>query len=266
MPNARTPKAKQRRRSVDPTAGLPPLHLNAAGIDVGSAEHSGAVPPDRSPEPVRRFASCTADLHALADWLHACRLETVVMESTGVSWIPLFQILEARGFEVYLVNARHAKHVPGRKSDIADCQWLQKLHTFGLLNRSFRPTDDICVFRSYLRQRDTRISAAGTCIQHRQKALTEMNVQLANVISDISGVTGLAILRALLAGERDPAQLAALKDYRIKASSATIAKSLEGNWREELLFNLRQCLELYAWYQQKIAECDTRIEAHLDTF
>ena len=145
MSNARTAKATQRRRPMDPTAGLPPLNLTAAGIDVGSAEHSGAVPPDRAPEPVRRFASCTADLHALADWLQACRIETVVMERTGVYWIPWFEILEARGMEVHLVNARHAKHVPGRNTDIADCQWLQKLHTFGLLNRSFRPTDDICV-------------------------------------------------------------------------------------------------------------------------
>lgn len=266
MSKARTAKAKQRRRSIDPTAGLPPLNLHAAGIDVGSAEHYVAVPPDRSPEPVRRFASFTADLHALADWLQACHIETVVMESTGVYWIPLFQILEARGFEVHLVNARHAKNLPGRKTDIADCQWLQKLHTFGLLNRSFRPSDDICVLRSYLRQRDTLISAAATCIQHRQKALTAMNVQLANVISDISGVTGLAIIRALLAGERDPTTLAALKDDRLKASTYTIAKSLEGHWRDELLFNLRQSLDLYECYQQKLAECDIRIEAHLYTF
>jgi transposase len=265
MPKARKKSAK-RQQPPDPTAGLPPLNLNAAGIDVGSAEHYVAVPPDRSPEPVRRFASFTADLHALADWLHACRIETVVMESTGVYWIPLFQILEARGVEVHLVHARHAKNLPGRKTDIADCQWLQKLHTVGLLNRAFRPTDDICVLRSYLRQRETRISAAATCIQHMQKALTEMNVQLANVISDISGVTGLAMIRALLAGERDPTKLAALKDYRIKASTHTIAKSLEGNWRDELLFNLRQSLELYECYQQKIAECDIRIEAHLHTF
>ena len=166
------------------------------------------MPPDRSSEPVRRVASLTADLHALAAWLQACRIETVVMASTGVYWIALFQILEARGFEVHLVNARHAKHLPGRKTDIADCQWLQKLHTFGLLNRSFRPTDDIGGLRSYLRQRDTLISAAATCIQHRQKARTEMNVHLANVISDISGVTGMAILRALLDGERDPVKLA----------------------------------------------------------
>lgn len=225
-----------------------------------------AVPPDRWPEPVRRFASFTADLHALADWLQACHLETVVMERTGVYGIPLFQILEARGFEVHLVNARHAKNLPGRKTDLADCQWRQKLHTFGLLNRSFRPTDAICVLRSYLRQRDTRISTAATCIQHRQKARTAMNVQLAHVISDISGVTGMAIRRALLAGERDPAQLAALQDDRLKASTHTIAKSLEGNWREEWRFNLRQSLELYAVYPQKSAECDACIEAHLHTF
>jgi transposase len=173
------------------------LNLNAAGIDVGSAEHSVAVPPDRSPEPVRRCASFTADRHAWADWLQACRIETVVRKRTGVYWSPLFPLLEARGFEVHLVNARQAQNLPGRKTAIADGQWRQKLHTFGLLNRSFRPTDDLCVRRSSLRPRDPLISAAATCIQHRHKALTEMHVQLANVISDISGVTGMAISRAL---------------------------------------------------------------------
>lgn len=182
------------------------------------------------------------------------------MESTGVYWIPLFLTLAARGIAGHLVNARHAKNLPGRKPDIADCQWLQKLHTFGLRTGSFRPTDAICVFRSSLRQRETLRSAAATCIQHMHKALTEMNVQLANVISDISEVTGLAILHALLAGERDPGKLAALNGYRIKASPHTLAKNLEGNWRDEVLFNRRQSLELYAVYQQNIAACDARID------
>ena len=275
-PHARTierttrPKARQKsakhQQPTDPTAGLPPLNLNAAGIDVGSAEHYVAVPPDRSPEPVRRFASLTADLHALADWLQACRIETVVMESTGVYWIPLFQILEARGVEVHLVNARHAKNLPGRKTDIADCQWLQKLHTLGSsIAPSAPPLTSVCYGPTCASARTLSAplrpaSSTGT------KALTEMNVQLANVISDISGVTGLAMIRALLAGDRDPTHLAAFKDYRIKASTHTIAKSLEGNWRDEWLFNLRQSLELYECYQQKIAECDIRIEAHLHTF
>jgi transposase len=264
-PNTRKKHAKP-QRPPDPTAGLPPLNLNAAGIDVGSAEPDVAVPPDRSPEPVRRLASCTADLQAWADWLQACHIDTVVMERTGVYWSPLFQILEARGLAVHLVNARHAKNLPGRNTDIADGQWLQKLHTCGLLNSAFRPTDDICVRRSYLRQRDTLISAAATGIQHRQKALTELNIQLAQVISDSSGVTGLAILRALLAGARDPAKLAALKDDRINARTHPLANSLEGHWRAEWLLNRRQSLELYECDQQNIAACDTPIEAHLLTF
>lgn len=266
MPKERRAHSKKERKVTDPTTGLPPLNLNAAGIDVGNAEHYVAVPADRCAEPIRCFSSFTADLYALADWLEECRIDTVAMESTGVYWIPLFQILEERGFEVYLVNARHVKNVPGRKTDMIDCQWLQKLHTFGLLNSSFRPADQICILRSYLRQRGNLIAAAGTCTQHMQKALTEMNVQLANVISDISGVTGLAIVRAILAGERDPMKLAALKDHRIKATKETIAKSLEGNWRDDLLFTLRQSLELYDAYHGKITECDQRIEAHLSTF
>jgi len=188
------------------------------------------------------------------------------MESTGVYWIPLYQILESRGFQVYLVNARNVKNVPGRKSDVLDCQWIQKLHTFGLLNSSFRPADAICVLRCYLRQRDNLISAASTCIQHMQKALTEMNIQLANVISDISGQTGLAIIRAIVRGERDPNKLAQMRNYRIHASQETIAKSLQGNWRQELVFNLRQSLELYDTYQSKITECDRQIQSHLRMF
>ncbi|MEJ2110734.1 MAG: IS110 family transposase [Acidobacteriota bacterium] len=242
------------------------MNLNAAGIDIGSREHYVAVPPDRDPEPVRSFKTFTGDLYCLADWLKSCRIDTVAMESTGVYWIPLYQILEKRGFNVYLVNAQKIKNVPGRKTDVLDCQWIQRLHTFGLLNSSFRPADEICVLRSYLRQRDNLISSAGTCIQHMQKTLTEMNVMLANVISDISGQTGLAIIRAIVAGERDPNKLAKMKDYRIKASVEIIAKSLRGNWRHELIFNLSQALELYDIYQRKIAECDLKIREHLGTF
>jgi len=262
MPKPRKTKPKSK---PDPFAGLPPLNLNAAGIDIGSSKHYVAVPADRDPEPVRSFESFTCDLYRLADWLQACRIETVAMESTGVYWIPLYQILETRGFKVHLVNARQVKNVPGRKTDVLDCQWIQKLHTFGLLNASFRPADEICVLRSYLRQRDNLISSASTCIQHMQKALTQMNIQLAKVISDISGQTGLAIIRAIVHGERDSLKLAQMKDYRIHASVETIAKSLHGNWRQELLFNLGQALALYDIYQSKIAECDHQIQTHLGT-
>lgn len=259
-------KKSRKKFKKDPFGSLPPLNLNAAGIDIGNSAHYVAVPADRDSEPVRKFACFTADLYRVADWLEQCGIETIAMESTGVYWIPLFQILEARGFDVKLVNARQVKNLPGRKTDMLDCQWLQKLHTFGLLNNSFRPTDQICILRSYWRQRDNLITATSTCVQHMQKALTEMNIQLANVISDISGWTGLAIIRAILGGERDPQKLAKLRHERIRASKEEIAKSLEGNWREELLFNLRQALELYDFYQEKIKDCDLRIQQHLKTF
>lgn len=241
------------------------MNRNAAGIDVGSAEHSGAVPPDRSPEPVRRFASCTADLQAVADGRQACRLETVVRDSTGGYGIPLVQLLDARGVEGHLVKARHAKHLPGRKTDIADGQWLQTLHPCGRLNRSFRPTDDLWVLRSSLRPRDPLLSAAATGIQPRQQALTAMNVQLANVLRATSGVTGMAMIRALLDGERDPVKLAAVQDYRLNASTAMMAQSLAGNGRDEWRFHRRQAQERYEGDQQKMAECDLPMEAHLPT-
>jgi len=211
-------KSRSKRSKADAFSGLPALNLNAAGIDVGNAEHWVAVPSDRDAKPVRKFESFTADLYRMADWLQTCGIDTVVMESTGVYWVALYQILDARGIDVKVVNARHVKCLPGRKSDLLDCQWLQKLHTFGLLNNSFRPADAICILRTYLRQRERMVSDASTCIQHMQKALTEMNVQLANVISDISGTTGLAIIRSILAGERNPQNLAKLRDPRIKAT------------------------------------------------
>ncbi len=260
------PKKSRSKSKRDPFAGLPPLNLNAAGIDVASAEHFVAVPPDRDSKPVRRFDCFTADLHRLADWLKSCDIDTVVMESTGSYWIPLYQVLEARGFTVKLVNAHHVKNVPGRKSDIQDCQWLQKLETFGLLRNSYRPSSEIRVLRTYWRQRDNLVKTASSCIQHMQKALTEMNIQLANVISDISGVTGLAIIRAILDGERDPDKLAQLKHPRIRSTRDRIAKSLYGDWRQELLFVLRQSLKLYETYQREIAECDRAIQAHMQTF
>jgi transposase len=244
---------------------LPMLNRNAAGIDVGNAEHHVAVPAGRDEEPVRKFGSFTADLHRMAGWLKACGIETVVMQATGVYWFALFQILEGYGFQVNVVNARHTKTLPGRKTDVLECQWLQKLHTFGLLNNSFRPAEEIQVLRTYLRQRENLVAAASKCIQHMQKALTQMNVQLANVISDISGKTGLAILRAIVAGEHDPNKLSSLKNKHIRASREMIARSLEGNWRVELLFVLEQSLELYDLYLGKINECDQRVATHLNT-
>jgi len=266
MPNQRGEEQQRKnRRRRNWEEGFPELNRNAAGIDVGNAEHYVAVPAGRDAEPVRSFGSFTADLHRMAQWLKACGIETVVMQATGVYWVALYQILEDHGFQVNVVNARHTKTLPGRKTDVLECQWLQKLHTFGLLNSSFRPTEEIRTLRTYLRQRETLVAAASTCVQHMQKTLTQMNVQLANVISDISGATGMAILRAIVAGERDPDKLASRKDSRIHATKEQIAQSLEGDWREELLFVLQQSLELYDTYLGKIAECDRRTEAHLKT-
>ena len=242
----------RRLQSEDP--GLDVVHPHAAGIDVGNATHYVAVRPDRDPEPVRRFECFTVELHRLADWLQSCGVKTVAMQSTGVYWIPLYEILEERGLEVYLVNARHTKNLPGRKSDVQESQWLLKLHTYGLLNNSFQPVSEIRVLRTYWRQRGEHVREAATCIQRMQKALTQMNVQLANVISDISGLTGQAIIRAIVAGERNPLKLAALSDPRVHASREEIAKSLEGNWRPELLFVLQQEVDMYDIYQRRIAE------------
>lgn len=251
-------------RSEDP--GLEVVHPRAAGIDVGNGAHYVAVRPEQDREPVRRFECFTADLHRLADWLQACGVDTVAMQSTGVYWIPLYEILEARGFDVFLVNARHTKNLPGRKSDVQESQWLLKLHTYGLLHNSFQPTREIRQVRTYWRQRAEHVRAASTCIQRMQKVLTQMNVQLANVISDLSGLTGQAIVRSILAGERDPKKLAELSHHRIQASREEIAKSLEGNWRPELLFLLKQEVAMYDIYQQRIGECDRELEARLKRF
>src|SRR5215471_9384340 len=251
----------RRLQSEDP--GLEVVHPHAAGIDVGNSAHYVAVRPDQDSEPVRRFECFTADLHRMADWLQSCDVKTVAMQSTGVYWIPLYEILEERGFKVHLVNARHTKNLPGRKSDVQECQWLLKLHTYGLLNNSFQPVSEIRVLRTYWRQRGEHVRGAATCIQRMQKALTQMNVQLANVISDISGLTGQAIVRAILAGERDRRKLATLSDPRVHASQEEIAKSLEGNWRPELLFVLQQEVDMYDTYQKRIAECDQRLQKQL---
>jgi transposase len=254
----------RRLQSEDP--GLEVVHPHAAGIDVGNGSHYAAVRPERDPEPVRRFECFTADLHRLADWLQNCGVRTVAMQSTGVYWIPLYEILDERGFEVYLVNARHTKNLPGRKSDVQESQWLLKLHTYGLLNNSFQPSAEIRVLRTYWRQRAEHVHGAARCIQRMQKALTQMNVQLANVISDVSGLTGQTIVRSIVAGEHDPRKLAELSDPRIHASREEIAKSLEGNWRPELLFVLQQEVEMYDTYQRRIAECDQQLQKHLASF
>lgn len=203
----RKQKKELARQLQSPSPGLEVVHPRAAGIDIGNGTHYVAVRPDQDPEPVRRFECFTADLHRLADWLKACGVETIAMQSTGVYWIPLYEILEERGFTVYLVNARHTKNLPGRKSDVQESQWLLKLHTYGLLNNSFQPTAEIRVARTYWRQRGEHVRGASTCVQRMQKVLTQMNVQLANVISDLSGLTGQTIVRAILAGERDPKKL-----------------------------------------------------------
>jgi hypothetical protein len=251
----------RRLRSEDP--GLDVVHPHAAGIDVGNSAHYVAVRPDRDPDSVRRFDCFTADLHRLAAWLQQCGVTTVAMQSTGVYWIPLYEILDARGFEVYLVNARHTKNLPGRKSDVQESQWLLKLHTYGLLRNSFHPSAAIRVVRTYWRQRGDHVHAISTCIQRMQKVLTQMNIQLANVISDLSGWTGQRIIRAILAGERDPETLAALSHSGIHASRQTIAKSLEGTWQPDLVFVLQQEVAIYDSYQQRITECDQALERHL---
>lgn len=242
------------------------LHPHAAGIDLGARDIYVAVPPGCDPKPVRSFPTFTEDLHALRDWLKACGVTTVAMESTGVYWIPLFQILEAAGIEVCLVNARHCKNLPGRKTDVQDCQWLQYLHSVGLVRGSFRPADQVCAVRTILRHRDALLRGASRCVSHLHKALTQMNVQLQHVISDLTGVTGQAILNAILGGERDPQKLAALKDHRIKASRDTIAKSLRGDWRTEHLFTLKQTHALWQQHQTLIADCDAQIAAMLKAF
>jgi transposase len=235
---------KQRRETMrqiqTEDLSLEVIHPNAAGIDIGNESHYVAVPPIRDKQPVRRFGCTTAELKAMADWLKQCGIQTVAMQSTGVYWIAVYDILEEVGFEVYLVNARETKNLPGHKTDVQESQWLMKLHTYGLLRNSFRPSQEIRRMRSYWRQRNDLVRAAARHVQRIQKALTQMNVQLANVLSDVSGMTGQAIITAILAGERDPHTLAAFRDRRVKASEEEIARSLEGNWQEDLLLLLKQ--------------------------
>lgn len=254
-------KHKQKQIPKTPVNALEQINLNAAGIDIGAEEVYVAVPPDRDEQSVRSFPTFTADLHRLAGWLEQCRIDTVAMEATGVYWIPLYEILEERGFGVYLVNARHLKNVSGRKTDVLDCQWIQQLHTYGLLSASFRPPEHIVALRSLVRHREMLVQYRSAHIQHMQKALTQMNLRLTSVLSDISGVSGMKIIRAILAGERNPQTLAQFRDERCQKSEAEIAKSLEGHYKPEQVFVLQQAVELYDFYDRQLRACDAELEA-----
>jgi len=247
-------------RKIVKLENLKKLNLNAAGLDIGAAEIWVCVPEDRDEKFVRVFETFTADLYALADWLEACGVDTVAMESTGIYWLPIYEILENRGFDLCLVNARHLKNVPGRKTDAQDCQWIQTLHTYGLLQGSFRPDEDIAALRAYVRHRDNLLKARVVHIQHMQKALELMNLKLTRVISDITGVTGLKIIRAIVDGERDPQKLAQFRNTHCAHSEADIAKALHGNYRPEHLFMLQQALQLFDFYNQQLDACDQEIE------
>lgn len=251
------------RRMCAADPGLEVVHRNVAGIDVGNQSHFVAVAPDRDSEPVREFGSWTEGLKRMAEWLKECGVERVALQSTGVYWIPVYDILEQAGLEVCLANARDTKNLPGRKSDVQESQWLMKLHTYGLLRNSFRPVEAIRRVRSVWRLRDRHVRDAAREVQHMQKALTTMNMQLTNVLSDVAGSSGQAIIRAILAGERNPWKLAQLKDYRVRASEEEIARSLEGNWQQETLFELQQAVERYDFCQYQIRQCEQQLQQYL---
>lgn len=250
---------KKRSRKGMCLADRPTVEASAAGVDIGAREIYVAVPPDRDENPVQVFGTFTEELNRAGDWLERCGVRTVAMESTGVYWIPLYEILDKRGLKPCLVNARHMKNVPGRRTDWHDCQWIQYLHSVGLLRSAFRPDDEACAVRAVMRHRGELVIMAAQHAQHMQKALTQMNLQIHHVINDITGLTGLAIVDAILGGERDAAKLAGFRHYRIQADEETIRKSLEGNWRREHLFTLRQSREAYGHYQQQIEQCDREI-------
>jgi len=243
--------------------GLEIVHPHSAGIDIGNESHFVAVRPGSDAQPVREFGSWTEDLQKMADWLQACGVKQVVMQSTGVYWMAVYEVLQKRGFQVCLTNARDTKNLPGRKSDVQESEWLRKLHSYGLLRNSFRPPEEIRMIRTIWRLRDRHVAEAGRAIQHMQKALTTMNVQLANALSDVSGVTGQAIIGAILKGERDPYQLTRMKDYRVKASEEEIARSLEGTWQEDMLFELQQAVDGYDFCHKQMDEYDKRLQRYL---
>jgi transposase len=248
-------KSKKQRLTI--------VHPRCAGIDIGSREHWVAVDPEHCEESVRQFTTFTDDLHALAAWLKSIQVTVVAMEATGVYWIPLYELLDAQGFDVYLVNSRATRQVSGRKSDVLDCQWIWQLMSHGLLTGAFRPGEEVCALRSFVRQRAGKVEDHSRCIAHMQKALTQMNVQLDNVVSDLAGKTGMAILRSIVGGERDPQELAKLRDRRLRADEATVARSLHGNWREEHLFALTQALANYDFLGEQINACDQMISQAL---
>ena len=259
----RAQKKELGRQIWSGSPGLEVVHRDAAGIDIGSREHYVAVGPDRDPQPVQKFGCFTGDLHRLAGWLTQCKVKTVVLQSTGVYWIPVYDVLEQYGFEVWLANARETRNLPGRKSDVQESQWLLKLHTYGLLRKSFRPTTEILGLRTCWRERGQYVQQAGMSIQRMQKALTEMNVQLTTVLSDLSGATGMQIIRAIVAGERDGKRLAEFRDPNVKASKATIAASLEGTWRPEQLAVLQRQLADWEHVQRQMGACDRDLAALL---
>lgn len=263
--NTKTPSVRPRRTPLKKGRGLRTIHPDAAGIDVGSAEHYVAVPEDRDEKPVRAFGCLTPDLHEMARWLKACGIKTVAMESTGVYWIPVIQVLELYELEVIVVHAGYTKNVPGRKTDVEDCQWVQELHTFGLLRGAFRPAKEIQALRAYWRQREDLVEQCARQIHMMQKALEQMNLQLHKVLSDITGLTGLRIIRSILTGRRDPAGLAQMAHTRVKADRETIAKALTGDYHDHHLFSLRQAVDLYDIFQQKITECDQELQTYLAT-
>jgi transposase len=271
-----TKKAPRGRRAGASTQGgrvvevrvgedLTRINEHAAGIDIGSESHFVAVPPGSSPHPVREFGVFTRDLSAIGDWLEACGVRAVAMESTGVYWVPLYELLEQRGFEVKLVDARKVKNVSGRKTDVVDCQWLQQLESYGLLEGAYRPPDQIVVLRSYVRQREMLVRSAATHIQHMHKALQQMNLRLDTVVSDITGQTGMRIIKAIVGGERDVGRLGGMRDAHCKATADEIAASLVGNYRQEHLFELKQAVELFEIYREKIAECEAEMERYLES-
>ena len=268
MGNSKKQKRKNKKHRKVDISNLEQLNLNAAGIDIGAELHYVALPNGRDPEGqnVRHFSTFTADLHKLADWLSQCKIDTVAMESTGVYWIPAFEILDSQGFDVRLVNPRNIKNAPGRKTDVLDCQWIQQLHTYGLLQSSFRPENQICKLRAYLRQRAMLLSYASHHIQHMQKALEQMNIKLNQVLSDVTGLTGMKIIRAIISGERNPVKLASMRNERCNNSESIIAKALKSNWRSEHIFALQQAVELYDFYKKQIIACESHIQRHLESF
>lgn len=248
-----------------------PKHLDihcvdAAGIDLGSTGHYVSVPEDRDPEPIRQFGCFTAQLNEMADWLIQCGITSVAMEATGVYWMPVFRVLESRGLQVMLVNPRHVKYVPGRKTDVADCQWLRQLHTYGLLQGAFVPPQEAAIMRNLWRQRQSLVQACSREISHMQKALTQMNLHLHVVLTDISGTSGMNILRAIVNGERDPITLAQLAHPQVKSSKEEIAQALTGHYSDDLVFILKQAIDTYDFYQHQLAECDQQLATHLKRF